>query len=114
MPDDNAILKSLQQRFGADAFQQQHTVDEILTLWLPKDKLIPVIQYLKSSVEQPYKLLYDLCGIDERDRAKKENIPAKDFTIVYHLFSFEQKRFYPLKSGIGRRISFHAFHYFSI
>jgi len=100
MPDEDVILKQLQQRFGAAAFQQQHTVDEILSLWLPKDKLIPVIQYLKSSVEQPYNLLYDLCGIDERDRAKKENIPAKDFTIVYHLFSFERNRFIRLKAAL--------------
>ena len=100
MPDDDVILKQLQQRFGADAFQQQQTVDEVLSVWLPKDKVISVIQYLKSAVEQPYNLLYDLCGIDERDRAKKQNIPAKDFTIVYHLLSFERNRFIRLKVAL--------------
>jgi NADH-quinone oxidoreductase subunit C/D len=99
MPDDDVILK-LQQRFGADAFQQQQTVDAIPTVWLPKDKLIPVIQWLKSSVEQPYRLLYDICGVDERDRAKKEIIPAKDFTIVYHFLSFERNSFIRLKVGL--------------
>jgi len=100
MPDDDVILKLLQQRFGADVFQLQLTVDEILSLWLPKDKLIPVIQYLKSSVEQPYKLLYDLSGMDERDRVKKDHIPAKNFTIVYHLLSFERNRFIRLKVAL--------------
>ena len=100
MPDDDVILKLLQQRFGADVFQLQLTVDEILSLWVLKDKLIPVIQYLKSSVEQPYKLLYDLSGIDERDRVKKDHIPAKDFTIVYHLLSFERNRFIRLKVAL--------------
>jgi NADH-quinone oxidoreductase subunit C/D len=100
MPDDDVILKQLQQRFGADAFQQQQSVDEVLSVWLPKDKVISVIQYLKSAVEQPFNLLYDLCGIDERDRAKKENIPAKDFTIVYHLLSFERNRFIRLKVAL--------------
>ena len=100
MPNDDVILKQLQQRFGADAFQQQQTVDEVLSVWLPKDKVISVIQYLKSAVEQPYNLLYDLCGIDERDRAKKQNIPAKDFTIVYHLLSFERNRFIRLKVAL--------------
>src|SRR5205823_1172802 len=76
-----------------DVFQQQHTIDEIFTLWLSQDKLIPVVQYLKSSGEQPYKLLYDICGVDERDRNGKEKIPAKDFTVVYHLFSFERNGF---------------------
>ena len=100
MPGDDVILKSLQQRFGSDAFQQQQIVDAILTLWLPQDKLIPLIQYLKSSVEQPYNLLYDLCGIDERDRTGKEHLPAKDFTIVYHLFSFERNSFIRLKVAL--------------
>src|SRR3954447_14568089 len=99
MPDDNAILKSLQQRFGAEVFQQQHTIDEILTLWLPQDKLRLVIQYLKTA-EQPYKLLYDICGIDERDRTGKEKVPAKDFTIVYHLLSFERNAFIRLKVAL--------------
>jgi NADH-quinone oxidoreductase subunit C/D len=44
--------------------------------------------------------LYDLCGIDERDRAKKGNIPAKDFTVAYHLFSFNHNRFIRLKVGL--------------
>jgi NADH-quinone oxidoreductase subunit C/D len=99
MTDDNAILESLQQQFTADVFQQQHTVDEIPTLWLPQDKLIPVIKYLKSA-EQPFNLLYDICGIDERDRTGKERIPAKDFTIVYHLFSFERNAFIRLKVAL--------------
>jgi len=99
MPDDDVILK-LQQRFGADAFQQQQTVDAIPTVWLPQDKLIPVIQWLKSSAEQPYKLLYDICGIDERDRAGKEKLPVKDFTVVYYLFSFNRNAFIRLKVAL--------------
>jgi NADH-quinone oxidoreductase subunit C/D len=100
MSNDDFILSSLQQHFSADSFQQQHTVDRMLNLWLSKDKLIPVTQYLKSSVQQPYKLLYDICGIDERDRKGKENIPARDFTIVYHLFSFERNSFIRLKVAL--------------
>jgi NADH-quinone oxidoreductase subunit C/D len=99
MTDDNAILESLQQRIGADVFQKQHTVDGIPTLWLPKDKLISEIQYLKSA-DQPYSLLYDICGVDERDRTGKEKIPAKDFTVVYHLFSFERNAFIRLKVAL--------------
>jgi NADH-quinone oxidoreductase subunit C/D len=53
MPDDDVILKQLEERFGVGAFQQQQTVDKLLSLWLPKDKLIPVIQYLKSLLISP-------------------------------------------------------------
>ena len=100
MPGVNAILQHLQQSFGADVFTVQNTIDEIDTFWLPKDKLVPVIKYLKSSIDQPYNFLYDLCGVDERDRAKKERIPAKDFTIVYHLFSFNRNSFIRLKVAL--------------
>lgn len=100
MPGINAILQNLQQSFGADVFSVQNTIDEIDTFWLPKDKLVPVIKYLKLSIDQPYNFLYDLCGVDERDRAKKERIPAKDFTIVYHLFSFNRNSFIRLKVAL--------------
>ena len=100
MPDDDVILKSLVQRFGADTFQYQQTADKVLTIWVAPGKIKPVIHYLKNSLEQPYKLLYDLCGIDERDRAKKDDLPGKDFTIVYHLLSFERNNFIRLKVAL--------------
>lgn len=100
MQVNNDILQHLEQHFGVDAFRLQQTVDEILTLWLPKDKVITVIKYLKVSIKSPFNLLYDLSGTDERDRAKKEKIPAKDFTIVYHLFSFGRNNFIRLKVAL--------------
>ena len=99
MQDDTNILQQLQQHFGTDGFHQQHTVDEMLTLWVSKENIVPVIQWLKLSIQQPYKFLYDLLAIDERDKAKKE-MPAADFTIVYHLFSFEQNNFIRLKVAL--------------
>lgn len=100
MPDDHAILKNLQQRFGDNDIQRQTTVDEILTLWVPKDKVVSILRYLKSSVEQPFHFLYDLCGIDERDRVKKDGLPSKDFTVVYHLFSYGRNSFIRLKVAL--------------
>jgi NADH-quinone oxidoreductase subunit C/D len=100
MQVNNDILQHLEQHFGVDAFRLQQTVDEILTLWLPKDRLITVIKYLKLSIKSPFNLLYDLSGTDERDRAKKEKLPAKDFTIVYHLFSFGRNNFIRLKVAL--------------
>jgi NADH-quinone oxidoreductase subunit C/D len=97
MQDATDILQHLQHSFGDAAFQRQHTVDDILTLWAPADKIIPLIRYLKSKLPHPYPLLYDLCGIDERDRSRKEEMPAADFTVAYHLFSFERNNFIRLK-----------------
>ena len=100
MQDASDILQHLRQHFLDEVFQQQDTADEILTLWLSKDRFVPIIQYLKSNSHSPYPLLYDLCGIDERDRAKKDGIPATDFTVVYHLFSFTRNTFIRLKVAL--------------
>ncbi len=100
MPDDHTILKNLQQRFGDNDIQRQTTVDEIITLWVPKGNVVSILRYLKSSIEQPFHFLYDLCGIDERDRAKKNGIPAKDFTVVYVLFSYSRNSFIRLKVAL--------------
>ncbi|MDI3320977.1 NADH-quinone oxidoreductase subunit C/D [Pinibacter soli] len=100
MSDAFAILDLLQQNFGADTFIQQSTVDDIPTLWLPKEKIISVTTYLKTNIPQPFNLLYDLCGMDERDRSGKEKLPVKDFTVIYHLFSFERNSFIRLKVGL--------------
>lgn len=99
MPDANHIFQHLQSSFGAGIFYLQQTVDGIPTIWVSKDKIVPVIQYLKAGIPQPFPLLYDLCGIDERDKTKKNGSPATtaDFTVVYHLFSFEQNNFIRLK-----------------
>ncbi|MDH7463158.1 NADH-quinone oxidoreductase subunit C/D [Chitinophagaceae bacterium 26-R-25] len=100
MSDAFAILDLLHQNFGASTFTQQPTVDDIPTLWLPKEKIISVTTYLKTGIPQPYNLLYDLCGMDERDRAGKEKLPVKDFTVIYHLFSFERNSFIRLKVAL--------------
>lgn len=101
MPDDHVILNVLQQKFGPDACLPQQTADGIISLWLHKDNLVPILSYLKSSVDKPYKLLYDICGIDERDKARDKHAEAKDFTVVYHLFSFGLNEFIRLKVALS-------------
>lgn len=88
------ILPDLQQRFGADALQQQRTVDGILTLWISKADIVAAVSFLQL---QGYSSLYDLCGIDERDRARKEQLPVADFSVVYLLLSYKENNFIRLK-----------------
>ncbi len=84
------ILSSLEQEFGPDAFQTQETFDEFPTLWVGANNIVEVLRFLKEKVDQPYTLLYDVTAIDERSRANREGQPDSDFTIVYHLTSFER------------------------
>lgn len=99
MPEVDSILQQLLLRFGEEACQEQKTKDEMLTLWVPATKIVAVLEHLES-IEQPFNLLYDLCGVDERDRTRKESLPAKDFTVVYHLFSFDRNRFVRVKVAL--------------
>ncbi|GAO41127.1 NADH-quinone oxidoreductase subunit C/D [Flavihumibacter petaseus] len=98
MEDVDNILLQLQQRFSDTAFYRQQTVDGILTVWVPKTALVPVIRVLKT--ELAFLMLYDLSAIDERDRARKDNSLIDDFTVLYHLFSFRNNQFIRLKVAL--------------
>ncbi|MHA4842766.1 NADH-quinone oxidoreductase subunit C/D [Flavitalea antarctica] len=97
MQDATNILEYLKLNFGEAAIRQQNTVDDLLTIWVNGNDCLPMIRQLKAEIRKPYSLLYDLCAIDERDRSHKKDFPAVDFTVVYHLFSFERNQFIRLK-----------------
>jgi NADH-quinone oxidoreductase subunit C/D len=91
-----SIFQTLCARFGENVFHEQLTRDETPTIWTPQGKIIAVLQYLRSDVEQPYRMLYDLTAVDERALKSKYN-GTGDFTLVYHLFSFERNALVRLK-----------------
>jgi NADH-quinone oxidoreductase subunit C/D len=91
------ILDDLHQKFGADAFVLQPSADAIPTVWTGRDRLRPLMRYLKDEVDRPYRMLYDLTAIDERVRTHREGQPAADFTVVYHLFSFDRNQYLRVK-----------------
>jgi NADH-quinone oxidoreductase subunit C/D len=88
--DDPAVLRELKKRFPQAALSFQATRDGIPTVWVPKDDLRAVLRYLKSDAERPYRALYDLTAIDERLRLHRNGQPAGDYTVVYHLLSYER------------------------
>jgi len=92
-----SILQELQQRFGEAAIAPQSARDQVPTFWTPKEKVHEVIQYLKDEVTRPYRMLYDVTAIDDRVRTHREGLPASDFTVVYHLLSFERNEYIRIK-----------------
>jgi NADH-quinone oxidoreductase subunit C/D len=100
MDNHSGLADELTSEFGASVFTHQLTVDEVPTLWVIKESVAEVLKYLKHTIHHPFELLYDLCAIDERSRAKKNGTPSSDFTIVYHLFSFKRNRFVRLKVAL--------------
>ncbi|NEM97584.1 NADH-quinone oxidoreductase subunit C/D [Pontibacter burrus] len=101
MENNSSTLLQLQARFGEDTFTQQTTRDEMLTLWMPMDKIVDVLTFLKNEVAEPFKLLFDLTAIDERTKNRGANhVPKSSFTLVYHLFSFPRNEFIRLKVAL--------------
>ncbi|HEY8461016.1 MAG TPA: NADH-quinone oxidoreductase subunit C/D [Blastocatellia bacterium] len=92
---NDAIFQELQRVFGEAAVRPQAIRDRrdgIPTFWAPQDKVREMLRYLKTEAEGPYRFLYDLTAIDERVRADRDAQFASDFTVVYHLLSFERNQ----------------------
>ncbi len=90
------VVRELCERFGAPGSGALQAVqsasdgirDGIPTLWVTRERLAEVLQHLKHEVDAPYRMLYDLCAIDERSRKHRSGQPQADFCVVYHLLSF--------------------------
>src|SRR5438034_1594798 len=94
------IISELQEKFGREAVAPQATADQIPTVWTPATKAHEVLAHLKSGVEQPYRVLYDATAIDERERINRQGQPASDFTVVYHLLSYERNESVRVKAAL--------------
>jgi len=90
MIPSTSIIDNLKSSFGDAILAIQPTRDDIPTLWVGKDKARDVLRHLKSAVERPYRTLYDLTAIDERTRSHRPDQPQSDFTVVYHLLSYDR------------------------
>lgn len=84
------IIAELSGRFGESACREQTTRDSMPTIWVQREQLPEILRHLKEGVEKPYRMLFDLTAIDERQRRNRDGMPAADFTVVYQLLSFER------------------------
>jgi NADH-quinone oxidoreductase subunit C/D len=100
MSSGQLIMEGLQQAFPGIALESQTTCDEIPTLWVSGEKVCEVLRHLKSGVAQPYRTLYDLTVIDERVRRHRKNQPESDFTVVYHLLSYDRNEDLRIKTAL--------------
>jgi len=91
MLDESAeLLQQLQDALPGAILALQPTQDHVPTVWASPSRARDVLRHLKNGVERPYRLLYDLTAIDERTREHRPAQPPSDFTVVYHLLSFER------------------------
>lgn len=100
MNNSNSIIEELRNTFSDTVFTTQVTEDVIPTVWVPADRIGGVLRYLKTGMESPYRALYDLTVIDERTRNHRPGLPESDFTLVYHLTSYERNQDIRIKAAL--------------
>ena len=95
------VLDDLRLTFGDRTLTTQQTRDETSTIWVDKNLAHKVLGHLKRDVPKPYRTLYDLTAIDERVRNSRAGQPPSDFTVVYHLLSYERNEDIRLKVALN-------------
>jgi NADH-quinone oxidoreductase subunit C/D len=96
------ILRELTDCLGINDFTVQSTQDGITTLWISRQNLRAILCYLKLQAASPYLLLFDLTAIDERQRTHRQGLPDSEFTVVYHLLSFDRNEDIRLKVALNK------------
>jgi NADH-quinone oxidoreductase subunit C/D len=92
--------QELQNELGVTVAPQA-VRDDIPTFWVSKSDIHEAIHSLRSSIPDPYTMMYDLTAIDERGRTHRDGQPPSDFTVVYHLYSFERNAYVRLKVALN-------------
>jgi len=101
-------IDQLQAVFPQGIVAAQATRDGTATVWSTRDWVTEVLRFLKSGIDRPYRMLFDLTAVDERVRTHRPGQPASDFTVVYHLLSFDRNEDVRVKVALtegDRRIS---------
>jgi NADH-quinone oxidoreductase subunit B/C/D len=92
----------LKERFG-DKVREDKDVRDMPGLIVGPEDVGEVLGFLKESAPVRYRRLEDVTAIDETDR---RNRPDHDFTLVYHLLSFDEPGYLrvkvPLKDETSR------------
>ncbi|MEX2264177.1 MAG: NADH-quinone oxidoreductase subunit C/D [Bryobacteraceae bacterium] len=93
-----SIAEELRDRF--EVLATQDVSDGIPTFWVRNSDIPEMARFVKTEVQQPYRMLYDLTAIDERVRVNRQDQPESDFTVVYHFLSFERNAYLRVKTPV--------------
>ena len=83
---DQSLKAQLLERFK-DAVLPANNTSDMLTLQVNPDQIHDVLSFLKNEAYPRFLRLEDLTAVDESARKEKGRYP--DFTLVYHLLSFD-------------------------
>ena len=93
-------VTALETEFGTASAAPGSYRDGIPTFWADRDQVHRMLAFLKERAQGPYRFLYDLTAIDERTRVHRPEESHGDFTVVYHLFSFEKNEYIRVKTAL--------------
>ncbi len=88
------LARDLASRFG-DAVRQETPTSDMPAFKVDGARLKEVLGFLKTAARPKFRRLEDLTALDESARQYPDNYP--DFTLVYHLFSYDEARRLRLK-----------------
>lgn len=86
---DAPIVNELKQHFPNDLLHVQATRMQMPVVWVKREALLSIVHHLHTTT-QPYVMLYDLHGVDERLRTHRHELPTADFTVFYHFISIQR------------------------
>ncbi|MCP5332580.1 MAG: NADH-quinone oxidoreductase subunit C/D [Pseudomonadales bacterium] len=99
--DQHQVVRALRARFADVELVFQPTLDELPTLWVPRERLLDLLRHLRQ-LPQPYVMLYDLSAVDERLRTQRPGLPKADFSVFYHLLSIERNSDLRIKVALSQ------------
>jgi len=94
------LARDLASRFG-DAVRQETPTSDMPAFKVDGARLKEVLGFLKTEAHPKFRRLEDLTALDESARQHPENYP--NFTLVYHLFSYDEARRLRLKVDLQGR-----------
>ncbi len=97
---NGSVIDELKGEFGAEAVIPQETKDGVPTVWVKNSTAHEVLRFLKNKSPRRFRMLYDLTAIDERVRRQREGQPPSDFTVVYHLLSYDSNEDVRVKTAL--------------
>jgi NADH dehydrogenase I D subunit len=83
---EQSLSRTLVEKFGA-AVEPAPQTSDMPTFKVEAARLKEVLRFLKTEAAPKFRRLEDLTAVDESARRQRENYP--DFTLVYHLLSYE-------------------------
>src|SRR3569832_2213033 len=100
------LIEAIRAQAGPALLSAPPTVDGIPTFWIAKEKIPAELRQMKEGIDRPYKMLYDLTGVDERARNPQPGLPQSDFTVVYHLYSVDRNAYVRFKVPLPEKSPF--------